>query len=197
MFNYSETKDAVRKLQKNEQNIGKDVLRQKYGKPYKQLLADIGYGTGKMIAAVCAGTIDTALEHKDGIPDQLWKKLMDDVRRIRDEEDRAGTFDRIRRAVFEDYDLDKAIDIAFQRFGIRIKYEALPPVWLYFCRQLPDGRFRNDMTGMTWMPSSEDGPGFWEKRTEDGTHEYSFRLPPTWAEIAKEYEEEKARLWEE
>ena len=77
-----------------------------------------------------------------------------------------------------------------------IRYEAFPPVWLYFCREDPGKGYVNDLTKMRWIPPAEAGMnGYWEKGNYP-LYEVSFDLPPTWAEIANEYEETKARKWE-
>lgn len=200
MFNYAELKNSVRKLQNNEQNIGKEILLQKYGRPYEKLRREIANQASEMVREIALEAIGCLTPRKSVEvvrSEQLEEKMWIDIQRIADEEQKAGTYLQISEAIFDEYDLDKAMEIAFRRLYTRIRYEAFPPVWLYFCREDPGKGYVNELTKMRWIPPTEDGMnGYWEKN-DFSLYKASFDLPPTWAEIANEYEETKAREWEE
>ena len=196
MFNYSETKNAVRKLQNNEQNIGKEILLQKYGKPYNKLRQMIAKQASAMAREIALEAVE-CLNPKKSIEvsrsEQLEEKMWEDIQKIANEEQKTGTYRLITKAIFDEYDLDKAMEIAYRRLYIRIKYEALPPVWLFFCREDPRKGYVNDLTKMRWIKPEEDSMnGYWEQN-DYPRYKVSFDLPPTWTEIAKEYEQVKVR----
>ncbi len=200
MFNYSETKNALRKLRNNEQNIGKKILLQKYEKPYNKLRQMIAEQTSAMAREIALEAVECLNPSKSievSRSEQLEEKMWKDIQKIANEEQKAGTYRLISKAIFDEYDLDKAMEIAFRRLYTRIRYEAFPPVWLYFCREVPGRGYVNELTKMRWIPPTEDGMnGYWEKN-DFPLYKASFDLPPTWAEIAREYEDEKAKSWEE
>lgn len=199
MFNYAELKNSVRKLQTNEQNIGKEILLQKYGRPYEKLRREIANQASEMMRTIALEAVDCLTPRKSievARSEQLEEKMWSDIKRIADEEQKAGTYIKVAETIFNEYDLDKAMEIAFRRLYTRIRYEALPPVWLYFCREDPGRGYVNELTKMRWIPPAEGGMnGYWEKDDYART-EVRFDLPPTWAEIANEYEETKVREWE-
>lgn len=198
MFNYSETKDALRKLRNNEQNIGKEILLQKYGKPYNKLRQSIAAQVSVMAREIALEAVERILRKTDEhFPsEQLEMKMWTDIQKIASEEQKAGTYRQINKAIFGEYDLDKAMEIAYRKLYNRVKYEALPPVWLFFCREDPGKGYVNDLTKMRWIQLEENGmSGYWEQ-DDYPRYKVSFDLPPTWQEIVKEYEGIKAGAWE-
>lgn len=100
---------------------------------------------------------------------------------IIDEEKAAGTFREIARAVFEEYDADKALDIAAEKLHPRIWLEAYPEYWLKHCIIENDRPIWNDLIQMRWNSDLQ----IWESR--DGTS-VTIMLPPTAELIERERE---------
>ena len=83
--------------------------------------------------------------------------------------------------VFEEYDADKALDIAAEKLHPRIWLEAYPEYWLKHCIIENDRPIWNDLIQMRWNSDLQ----IWESR--DGTS-VTIMLPPTAELIERERE---------
>lgn len=93
-----------------------------------------------------------------------------------------GSFREIGRAVFQDYDPDKALGILANRIQPRIWYQAYGPYWVSCCREDTGKTVCDLLPGMEWDPKTE----LWMK-SENGIRFWAVMLPPTMELLEKEY----------
>lgn len=175
-FSWGDYLGDIKKLRKNKENVPIEILKTKYAEPYNELLEKIRRETEKILFQFLFGGI---LMRKDEPEerDAFFRK----AQAIIDEERAAGTFREIARAVFEEYDADKALDIAAEKLHPRIWLEAYPEYWLEYCIIENDRPIWNDLIQMRWNSDLQ----IWESR--DGTS-VTIMLPPTAELIERERE---------
>ncbi|MFR5517274.1 MAG: hypothetical protein ACLTIW_09770 [Blautia sp.] len=175
-FSWGDYLGDIKKLRKNKENVPIEILKTKYAEPYNELLEKIRRETEKILFQFIFGGI---LMRKDE-PEER-DAFLRKAQAIIDEEKAAGTFREIARAVFEEYDADKALDIAAEKLHPRIWLEAYPEYWLKHCIIENDRPIWNDLIQMRWNSDLQ----IWESR--DGTS-VTIMLPPTAELIERERE---------
>lgn len=99
-----------------------------------------------------------------------------------------GTRRKSRSAVFEEFNLTKAENLACGYYTDRVKYEAYAPYWLEHIHQEPDGKVTSDLLpGMTWHPEA----GVWVSFSEPS---FTLMMPPTQAGIDAQHKEDTERF---
>ena len=110
------------------------------------------------------------------------------IQKIIDEEKAAGHQKEVTRAVFEEFNLTKAENLACGYYTDRVKYEAYAPYWLEHIHQEPDEKITSDLLpGMTWHPEA----GVWVFFSEPS---FTLMMPPTQAEIDAQHKEDTERF---
>ena len=111
------------------------------------------------------------------------------IQSIIDEGVAAGYVKEISHAVFEEFDLKKAENIACGYFTSRVQYEIYAPYWLQRIHQEENGRYTSDLLpGMTWHPESG---GVWVDFSDPS---FTLMMPPTQEEIDKKHKEDQERF---
>ena len=75
------------------------------------------------------------------------QSMVDQIQKIIDEEKAAGHQKEVTRAVFEEFNLTKAENLACGYYTDRVKYEIYAPYWLEHIHQEPDGKVTSDQIG--------------------------------------------------
>nr|WP_325300214.1 hypothetical protein [uncultured Dysosmobacter sp.] len=172
----------LEKLRKNREQVPLADLRGKYRKPYMELLRDIKADTETMLIHFLVGGLPFDMSEK-----AEWDSFVNRVNEIIREANKAGTFKEISRAIFREYDPDKALDIAARTIWPKVWYRAYSPYWIRHCRKRDDGRTWNDLIRMRWRQEWQ----IWE--AEDGTS-WRAMLPPSEPQIREEEERERERI---
>lgn len=156
------------KLQENRRRVPMDLLKTKYRKSYNQLIHEIENDTKDLMVSI----LFDGLKFNQGDEDELYG-IIDRANQIIEEEKKAGTVWEIRNAIFVEYNIKKAIDIAIEKICPRIMHEAYAPYWKKHCIIQDDGIITNDIIHMCWRPDYE----IWEKQ-EDNMKKWTLMLPP-------------------
>lgn len=163
----------LQKLRKNRENVPLLILKTKYAKPYNELLEKIQFQTKEIIMRyLFSGMLVDADDEEDF---QVFFKASQS---ILDAEAEAGTLKEIGLAVYLEYDIDKALDIAVRKIRPKILYDAYAPYWLKHCISHEDGGIWNDLIDMMW--NNECGMWINSEKSEG-----RLMLPPT-EELIKE-----------
>lgn len=181
-FTWKEYLEKLEKLKKNREKVPLEELKTKYKKPYTELLQDIKEKTEIMLLHFLFEGLPFNMSEK-----AEWQAFVDRVNEAIREEKQAGTFREISRAVFKDYDPDKALDIAARTIWPRIWYRAYAPYWLKHCRKDKDGRSWNDLIQMRWRQEWQ----IWE--AQDG-RSWRIMLPPSEFQIREEEKREQEKI---
>ena len=153
-------------LRKNRENVPLELLKTKYKKPYAKLKEEI------------RAQFEIYVKPLGGL--EAMKKI--------DEEKAAGHQKEITHAVFEEFNLTKAENLACGYYTDRVKYEAYAPYWLEHIHQEPDGKVTSDLLpGMTWHPEA----GVWVSFSEPS---FTLMMPPTQAGIDAQHKEDTERF---
>ena len=139
-------------LRKNRENVPLELLKTKYKKPYAKLKEEIRAQFEIYVKhLIMLGILKTG-------PDLTGAKaqsIVDQIQKIIDEEKAAGHQKEVTHAVFEEFNLTKAENLACGYYTDRVKYEAYAPYWLEHIHQEPDGKVTSDLLpGMTWHPEA-------------------------------------------
>ena len=122
-------------LRKNRENVPLELLKTKYKKPYAKLKEEIrAQFEIYMKHIIVLGILKTG-------PDLTGAKaesMVDQIQKIIDEEKAAGHQKEVTHAVFEEFNLAKAENLACGYYTDRVKYEAYAPYWLEHIHQEPD-----------------------------------------------------------
>ena len=172
-------------LRKNRENVPLELLKTKYKKPYAKLKEEIrAQFEIYMKHLIMLGILKTG-------PDLTGAKaqsMVDQIQKIIDEEKAAGHQKEVTRAVFEEFNLTKAENLACGYYTDRVKYEAYAPYWLEHIHQEPDGKVTSDLLpGMTWHPEA----GVWVSFSEPS---FTLMMPPTQAGIDAQHKEDTERF---
>ena len=172
-------------LRKNRENVPLELLKTKYKKPYAKLKEEIrAQFEIYMKHIIVLGILKTG-------PDLTGAKaesMVNQIQKIIDEEKAAGHQKEVTHAVFEEFNLAKAENLACGYYTDRVKYEAYAPYWLEHIHQEPDGKVTSDLLpGMTWHPEA----GVWVSFSEPS---FTLMMPPTQAEIDAQHKEDTERF---
>lgn len=172
-------------LRKNRENVPLELLKTKYKKPYAKLKEEIrAQFEIYMKHIIVLGILKTG-------PDPTGAKarsMVDQIQKIIDEEKAAGHQKEVTRAVFEEFNLTKAENLACGYYTDRVKYEIYAPYWLEHIHQEPDGKVTSDLLpGMTWHPEA----GVWVSFSEPS---FTLMMPPTQAGIDAQHKEDTERF---
>lgn len=180
-FTLHEYEELLQKLRKNRENVPLEQLKTKYAKPYNELLQKIKKHTSKIMLQFLFSGMPLKPRTKEDPEDAaVSRRFLEAAKRIINEEQQAGVFGEISRAVFLEYSIEKALDIAAEKIYPRILYEAYAPYWLRHCSiRMDQGYIYNDLIQMMWVPKWN----VWI--SHDGT-ELMLMLPPTMELIKKE-----------
>ena len=111
-------------LRKNRENVPLELLKTKYKKPYAKLKEEIRAQFEIYVKhLIMLGILKTG-------PDLTGAKaqsMVDQIQKIIDEEKEAGHQKEVTHAVFEEFNLAKAENLACGYYTDRVKYEAYPP----------------------------------------------------------------------
>lgn len=172
-------------LRKNRENVPLELLKTKYKKPYAKLKEEIRSQFEIYVKhLIMLGILKTG-------PDLTGAKaqsMVDQIQKIIDEEKAAGHQKEVTHAVFEEFNLAKAENLACGYYTDRVKYEAYAPYWLEHIHQEPDGKVTSDLLpGMTWHPEA----GVWVSFSEPS---FTLMMPPTQAGIDAQHKEDTERF---
>ena len=172
-------------LRKNRENVPLELLKTKYKKPYAKLKEEIRAQFEIYVKhLIMLGILKTG-------PDLTGAKaqsMVDQIQKIIDEEKAAGHQKEVTHAVFEEFNLAKAENLACGYYTDRVKYEAYAPYWLEHIHQGPDGKVTSDLLpGMTWHPEA----GVWVSFSEPS---FTLMMPPTQAGIDAQHKEDTERF---
>lgn len=172
-------------LRKNRENVPLELLKTKYKKPYAKLKEEIrAQFEIYMKHIIVLGILKTGPD----LTGAKAKSMVDQIQKIIDEEKAAGHQKEVTHAVFEEFNLAKAENLACGYYTDRVKYEAYAPYWLEHIHQGPDGKVTSDLLpGMTWHPEA----GVWVSFSEPS---FTLMMPPTQAEIDAQHKEDTERF---
>lgn len=173
--------EKVEKLKKNREKVPLEVLKTKYKIPYSALLQEIKTKTEKVLLQFLVG----GLPFKKGEGSEV-QAFIQRVNKILAEEKAAGTFREISRAVFAEYDPEKALEVAAAKVWPRIWFEAYSPYWIRHCIRQEGGDVWNDLIEMRW----HDEWCIW--LAPDG-RSWTLMLPPTQELVRKELEKWRSK----
>ena len=158
-------------LRKNRENVPLELLKTKYKKPYAKLKEEI------------RAQFEIYMKHII-----VLESMVNQIQKIIDEEKAAGHQKEVTHAVFEEFNLAKAENLACGYYTDRVKYEAYAPYWLEHIHQGPDGKVTSDLLpGMTWHPEA----GVWVSFSEPS---FTLMMPPTQAGIDAQHKEDTERF---
>lgn len=172
--------EKLRIYRKNRENVPLQELKTKYAKGYNKLVSDLYEMAAEILREVISDgmltmTCDTAER----------KELADRINQIIDSEGKVGVGKELRKAIFQEYDPEKFLDIAVERLHLPAWYQAYAPYWVSKCKKGPDNVIRCELLPeYHWDESCQ----IWIKE-KNGTWEFTAMLPPT-MEMVKEQEEE-------
>ena len=170
-------------LRKNRENVPLELLKTKYKKPYAKLKEEI---RAQLEIYLKELTLLGILKIGPDLTPEKQKEMAEKIQSIIDEGVAAGYVKEISHAVFEEFDLKKAENIACGYFTSRVQYEIYAPYWLQHIHQEENGRYTSDLLqGMTWHP--ENG-GVWVDFSEPS---FTLMMPPTQEEIDKKHKEDQ------
>ena len=162
-----------------------ELLKTKYKKPYAKLKEEIrAQFEIYMKHLIMLGILKTGPD----LTGAKAKSMVDQIQKIIDEENAAGHQKKVTHAVFEEFNLVKAENLACGYYTDRVKYEAYAPYWLEHIHQEPDGKITSDLLpDMTWHPEA----GVWVSFSEPS---FTLMMPPTQAEIDAQHKEDTERF---
>lgn len=185
---YGETVKKLEKLRRNEDQMT-DAQKIQYKEQLRQFKICIFTSAIKILESfLYMGT-------RCRMDDLEVKDMMDAIKRINKEEQKAGELKRLQKVLFTTYSLDKFLGESV-RWHNRIWYEAYAPYWLTHVTKHdnPEYPYYNDLIDMYWWDKCnewaatkiEDG-----KQVTDYHKGVTIMLPPTKELIEKEYAEER------
>lgn len=172
-------------LRKNRENVPLELLKTKYKKPYAKLKEEI---RAQFEIYMKELSLLGILKIGPDMTPEEQKEMEAGIQKIIDEETAAGHLRECTKAVFEEFNLAKAENLACGYYTDRVKYEAYAPYWLEHIHQEPDGKVTSDLLpGMTWHPEA----GVWVSFSEPS---FTLMMPPTQAEIDAQHKEDAERF---
>lgn len=181
---WQEFTEKLRIYRKNRENVPLQELKTKYAKGYNKLISDLYEMAADILREIiCDGMFTMTVDIAER------KELSDRINQIIYAEGKAGIGKELRRAIFQEYDPEKFLDIAVKRLHFPAWYQAYAPYWVSKCQKEPDGRIRCSLLPeFYWSESCQ----IWI-REKNGTWEFTSMLPPTMEMVRKEQEEMKCR----
>lgn len=170
-------------LRKNRENVPLELLKTKYKKPYAKLKEEI---RAQFEIYMKELSLLGILKIGPDMTPEEQKEMEAGIQKIIDEETAAGHLRECTKAVFYEFNLRKAENLACGYFTERIKYEVYAPYWLKHVSKDPEGRYITDLLpGMKWHPV---GGGAWVDLSKQSL---TLMLPPTQAEVDAQHEAEQ------
>lgn len=173
-FKWEEYREKIAKLQNNREKVPLNDLKTKYRKAYTALINDIKDQSEYLLLDFIFGGMPFDMSEKEE-----WKAFIDRAKACLKEADVARAIRKISRAIFQDYDPDKALEIAAEAICPKIRRQAYAPYWVKHCRPGDDGEIWNDLIQMRWDPEDK----IWEAPDRLS---WRFMLPPTMELIREE-----------
>ena len=181
---WQEFTEKLRIYRKNRENVPLQELKTKYAKGYNKSDFRFVRNGGRYLKR---DHLRRNVYHTVDIAER--KELSDRINQIIDAEGKAGIGKELRRAIFQEYDPEKFLDIAVKRLHFPAWYQVYAPYWVSKCQKEPDGRIRCSLLPeFYWSESCQ----IWI-REKNGTWEFTSMLPPTMEMVRKEQEEMKCR----
>lgn len=172
-------------LRKNRENVPLELLKTKYKKPYAKLKEEI---RAQFEIYMKELSLLGILKIGPDMTPEEQKEMEAGIQKIIDEETAAGHLRECTKAVFYEFNLRKAENLACGYYADRVKYEIYAPYWLEHIHQEPDGKVTSDLLpGMTWHPEA----GVWVSFSEPS---FTLMMPPTQAEIDAQHKEDTERF---
>ncbi len=181
-FDWNRYCKNVEILRNNKEKVDPKLLKTKYAAPYKKLLNILKAETEEMIKNATFSGMPFADDLK--MEDPLVQTFVKTANEILHDKNNDGVNKEVSRAVFKEYNPDKALEIIYEKVVPDIYYKAYAPYWLKHCRIVTgEKKIWNDLIDMSW----DEKLGVWV--SDDGM---SFRgiLPPTQELIDKEMKEQ-------
>lgn len=172
-------------LRKNRENVPLELLKTKYKKPYAKLKEEI---RAQFEIYMKELSLLGILKIGPDMTPEEQKEMEAGIQKIIDEETAAGHLRECTKAVFYEFNLRKAENLACGYYTDRVKYEIYAPYWLEHIHQEPDGKVTSDLLpGMTWHPEA----GVWVSFSEPS---FTLMMPPTQAGIDAQHKEDTERF---
>ena len=134
---------AIEKLKKNREHVPLEVLKTRYASAYQELLDNIRDMVGELMKRILVQSLPFCGDDPNG-----KKQFLKEIQRIFEEEEVKDIFRKISHAVFQEYDLYGALEIA-EQVWVRICREAYGPYWLSHCYE-HKGLIHNSIIHMVW-----------------------------------------------
>ena len=179
-FTWEEYQKKLETYRKNRENVPLETLKTKYAKGYNKLKSDLKKMTEEILCSIV--TSGMLILKEDCEPGKSGMEVIDGINRIIEKEKAAGTMKEIGRAVFRDYDIEKAMEITAERIHQPAWYLAYGPYWVSKCRS------ENGITTCSLLPGFiwDDECGLWVQEKNGNTVSFTIMLPPTMDLIRKE-----------
>ncbi len=139
-----ELTEKAERLRKNRESIPLETLRTKYRKSFAKLNSEIQQLLQEFLHSLLFGGLRFDREEK-----AQFLSCFQKMERIMKEERSAGTFQEISRAMYQEYNPEKALGVAAAKIYPRVILEAYAPYWLAHCVRREDGIW-NDLINMHW-----------------------------------------------
>lgn len=182
-FTWDEYQKKLETYRKNRQNVPLEELKTKYASGYNKLTADLKKMTEEILTQVC--TSGMLIFKQDLEPGGSGRKVVNGINWIIEKARQGGTMKEISRAVFQEFDIDKAMEIAAEKIWQPAWYNVYGPYWAAKCRTENGDIICDVLPGFKWDPEC----GIWIQSREDGTITFTAMLPPTMELIRKEEQE--------
>lgn len=148
------------KLQHNRQQVPLEVLQTKYAEPYKRLVSELTE-LADFFAECYFDSLSFPTHPKDTAGNEWLEKKTTAIRK--QEQKPGGLQEQYRKALIEDLDYDKFLDLVCQIYDRTYK-EAFDPYWQRHNRWAgsPGNRWiYNDIQRTFWHPPTEEFPDGW------------------------------------
>ena len=179
-FTWEEYQKKLETYRKNRENVPLETLKTKYAKGYNKLKSDLKKMTEEILCSIVVSGMIILKE--DCEPGKSGMAVIDGINRIIEKEKDAGTMKEIGRAVFRDYDIEKAMDITAERIWRPAWYRAYGPYWESKCRTENGITVCSLLPGFTW----DEECGLWLQEEDGKTVSFTTMLPPPMDLIRKE-----------
>lgn len=182
-FTFEEYQKKLEIYRKNKQNVPLKELKTRYASGYNKLISDLKKMTEEILICVCTSgmlIIKQDLSEPGGSGHEVIDVLNSIIEKARQE----GSMRKISRAVFMEFDIYKAMEIAAEKIWQPAWYNAYGPYWTEKCRTENGDIICDMLPGFTWDPDCS----VWIQK-KDGTVSFTAMLPPTMELIRKEEQE--------
>lgn len=167
-MNYlTELETAVKRLQKNKENVPIEVLKTKYASAFKKLQADIKKLAQKVIFHFAQMNITLLKEDYD----QIYPTIKEAWNSVVVQENQSGSGRRLGYILMNRYDMDWFL-MECCRIHLLFEKQAYRDYWLSHCKMI-DGRYYSEINGLWYDPENQ----IWRNRDDFDCVMVSF--PPT------------------